>query len=289
MSVSYQRRRWLRIAGDVLINASAVFVVMFVLFPMVWLYMTSIKLPVDIFALPPVWIPLHVTGQGFADVIFGNSSAVGQAYLALENSIIATLCSTVLAVLIGVCAAYGFARYRFRGAQLLLIGILFVRMIPGIMLVIPLFLLASATHLIDTRLALVIVYTAFELPFAIWLLYGALVDFPSELEDAGRIDGCSDFGILWRIVLPLIRPALAAAAVLTFLMSWNDFLFALVLTRTFASVTIPVTITQLVTFQGVNWQDIAAEAVLMTGPALLFSIIIQRHIVKGLTLGAIKG
>jgi len=257
-------------------------VVLIFLFPLVWLFMTSVKIPLDVFSIPPVWIPKNFTFETFREVIIEK-----KFYLPMVNTIITSLISTGIALMIGSIAAYGLLKHRY--SNIISIFILMFRMIPQVVLIIPLFLFFTKLELIDTRIALIITFTTFQLPFIIWLMKGFFSDIPKELEESAKIDGCSATGALVKVIFPIAVPGLAAAAILTLIISWNEYMFSVVITRTMKSLTMPVAVNQLVTFEKLIWTGIAAESVLFTIPILVIAIIIQKYIVRGITLGAVKG
>lgn len=270
------------------VHALAVLTVVFFLGPMVWLYLTSIKPDRQVFSLPPVWAPIPPSFKAFEEVLRGQGNVPSGVPASLRNSIIVSVSTAALSIAIGVPAAYAFARFRFVLRRGLMLSILFLRMTPPIILIIPVFQLFDTLGLVDKRTGLILLYTAFLTPFTVWLLYSVFRDLPLEIEEAGRVDGCRLVELLRYLVLPLAAPGIAAAAILAFIMAWNEYLFALVLTRTSSSITMPVSITQMVTFERVVWLNIAAEGVLMTLPVFLMSLFVQRYIVRGLTIGALK-
>jgi multiple sugar transport system permease protein len=270
------------------VNALAILTVVFFLGPMVWLYLTSIKPDRQVFSLPPVLVPTPPSFKAFEDVLRGQGNVPSGVPASLRNSIVVSVSTAALSIGIGIPAAYAFARFHFFLRRGLMLFILFLRMTPAIILIIPVFQLFNSLGLIDKRMGLILLYSAFLTPFTVWLLYSVFRDLPLEIEEAGRVDGCRLPQLLRYLVLPLAAPGIAAAAILAFIMAWNEYLFALVLTRTSSSITMPVSITQMVTFERVVWLNIAAEGVLMTLPVFLMSLFVQRYIVRGLTIGALK-
>jgi len=259
-----------------------IIIVIIFIFPLLWLFATSIKLPKDVFSIPPVWIPKNFTLETFKEVIF-----VKKFYIPMLNTIITSLVSTGVALIIGSIAAYGLLKHKY--TNILSIFILMFRMIPQVMIIIPLFIFFTNLNLIDSKIALIITFTMFQLPFIIWLMKGFFSDIPKELEESAKIDGCSPMGALIKIILPIAVPGLATAAILTLIVSWNEYMFSVVITRTMRSLTMPIAINQLVTFEKLIWTGIAAESVLFIIPILVIAIFIQKYIVRGITLGAVKG
>ena len=267
---------------DILRAFLLLLVLIFCLFPIIMIVVTSLKTRVDAMAMPPVWI---------FKPTFANYTEIFSMYdfaLYFKNSIIAASVSTLVAVVLGAPAAYVLARYKFRAKENLAFWILSQRMTPAIAAIIPLFILLRTVSLLDTLVGLIIVYTTFNLPFLIWMMRGFFEDLPIELEESAMVDGCSRYGAFFRISLVLAAPGLAAAAIFTFLFTWNEFLFALILTGTRAR-TMPVAVQLFMRETGIDWTHMCAAAVVMMIPMLIFTMFIQRYLVRGLTFGAVKG
>src|SRR5262249_49397294 len=205
-----------------------------------------------------------------------------------QNSLVVSGTVTLATLAIGSLAAHALARYEFRGAKAIAIAILSARLVPGATMIMPYYVLFRWYGLTNTIPGLALAYIGFSLPFACWLLYGFFLEIPSDVEDSARIDGCGDFAVFWRIVLPLTRPGLAATAILVFLGTWNEFLFALVLagrdTRT-----LPVYLATFISERTVFWGSLFAVASVMVLPCLVLVLLVQRSLVRGLTAGAVKG
>ena len=256
------------------------------LLPVYWLVTISLKREIDQFAVPPKWLVFSPTLEHYHNAFVERS--FGQ-YL-LTSAIIAVL-STICALLLGTLAAYGLARFRLprKMNTRLALWILSTRMFPPIVTAVPLFLLMSKVGLLDTVAALVIVYTAFNLPFVVWMMRGFFQEIPRDLEEAALVDGDSRLGALRRVVLPMVAPGLAATAVFCLIISWNEFLFALTLTQTDAAMTLPVGIAGRVTQYKIEWGAMSAAGVVAMIPILVFALAVQRYLVRGLSLGAVKG
>lgn len=256
-------------------------VFIWIFFPSVMLFLTSIKTNVDALRYPPVWIFRPVLTnykEIFGLVPFGN-------YLA--NSLFVAAVSTAIALSVGSFAAYGLARFRFKRSKDIAFWILSIRMTPPIAAAIPIFIIMRTLRLLDTRTALVLAYCTFNIPFAVWLLRGFFQEIPKEIEESAMVDGCSPLGAFWYIALPLIAPGIAATGIFTFIFSWNEFLFALILTGTRAQ-TVPVSLTGFIRETGIMWSHMAAAGVLAMVPMIIFTSLVQKNLVKGLTMGAIK-
>jgi len=252
-----------------------------ILLPPVVLFLTSIKTEVDALSFPPKWIFLP-TLKNYAE-IFRTSPLVGYAF----NSLIVASLNTGASLVLGSMAAYGLARFKFRGADNIAFWILSIRMMPPVAAIIPIYAIMKSLRILDTPWCLVITYLTFNLPFVVWMMKGFFEDIPREIEESALIDGCSHFGVFRKIALPLAAPGLAATAILAFIFSWNEFLFALILTGTKA-VTLPVGIIGYMKETGINWGYMTAGGILALIPVIIFTTLVQKHLVKGLTLGAMK-
>jgi multiple sugar transport system permease protein len=252
--------------------------------PFFWLVTTSFKREIDYLAYPPELVPPVWTLDGYR-VLFEQQD-LGHFFM---NSVIVTVTSTALAVFIGALAAYSLARARlpFRLNGILAFWMLLTRMYPAIATAIPYFLIMRDLRLLDTLPALIVTYTAFNLPFVIWLLIGFYEELPIELERAAMIDGCGAWMRFRKIVLPLSAPALVATAILSAVLAWNEFLFAVMLTRVNAK-TLPVVMSGFITDKGTQWDQMTALGVITVLPVLVFALAVQRYLVRGLTLGAVK-
>ncbi|MBC7909793.1 MAG: carbohydrate ABC transporter permease [Pyrinomonadaceae bacterium] len=256
------------------------------LIPVYWMITISLKSEVDQFAVPPRWLIFSPTLAHYKDAFVTRS--FGQ-YL-LTSAIVAVL-STACALVLGTLAAYALARFRLprKLDTRLALWILSTRMFPPIVTAVPLFLMMRDVRLLNTKASLIIVYTAFNLPFVVWMMRGFFMEVPREMEEAARVDGDSRLGALRRVVLPLVAPGLAATAVFCLIISWNEFLFALVLTQTDAAMTLPVGIAGRVTQYEIKWGVMSAAGVVAMMPILIFAMAVQRYLVRGLSLGAVKG
>jgi len=254
--------------------------------PIYWMLTISFKREVDQFATPPRWFWFAPTLEHYLDAFVVRS--FGQYLL---NSLLVAVSSTACAVVLGTLAAYSLARFRLPRNldRKLALWILSTRMFPAIVTAVPLFLIMRDLRLVNTRLSLIIVYTAFNLPFVVWMMRGFFAEVPRDLEEAAMVDGDSRLGALWRVVLPLVTPGLAATAVFCLIVSWNEFLFALVLTQTDDAMTLPVGIAGRVTQYGIKWGVMSAAAVVAMVPILAFAMSVQKYLVRGLSLGAVKG
>ena len=267
-------------------------VFLFIFMPILWLFSASLSTQVELFTIPPHWIPQHPTLQNYLDIIFPNlaASSVPRTFsVALLNSLKIASSVTLICIVIGSIAAYALVRIPFKFNHAIQVGILGTRMIPEISLVIPLFILAAGLQLINKPSVLIITYMSFALPFAIWMMAAFFQTVPLELEDAARIDGCSRLGILLRVVMPISVPGLVSTAMFVFLLAWDEFFYALIFTSTLAAKTVPVAIAEFVGRYVVNITGMMAGGILAALPPVILALIFQRYIVSGMTAGAVKG
>jgi len=276
--------------GSILRWVFIVFYLGFLLLPFYWVAITSIKPQEDLLVDPPIWWPSNPTGLHYSTALNAFRGWTG-----LENSLIIAFSTTVLSVAIGTAAAYSMARYR-TGGKHLAFWFLSQRIMPPVAIIIPMFLLYArytkewfGFSLVDTRIGLILLYTVFALPFTVWMMFAYFRQMPAELEEAALVDGCSRMQALWKIAAPLAAPGLVSAGAFAFILSWTEFLFAQVLSRTHA-VTLPVALAGIITgFQGNQYGEASALTMVSLIPALILGILIQRHLVRGLTLGAVQG
>jgi multiple sugar transport system permease protein len=275
--VNRWERGWryrLRIGGIVAVALAFVF-------PIYWLAAISVKTPEEIFAYPPVWVPSDPGLRNYLMLIRDGDA------MSIVNSLIAAGVSTALAMLLGSAAAYSIVRFRTGGAHLTT-WIISQRMVPPITIAFPVFMLFTAWQLVDTRIGLILLYTAFNLPYVIWMMRGYIQEVPVELEQSAMIDGLARWQVLPKVVFPMVRGGLFATAVFTFLFAWNEFLFALVLTRS-EVVTYPVQVTGYFGSQATFWSKIGAMSMLGLVPIAIVVGTMQRFIVRGISMGAVKG
>jgi multiple sugar transport system permease protein len=258
----------------------AILILIFFLFPIVWITLTAFKSSDEFLKSPPVWIPKEPTFQYFGRVI--ESGGLN----ALKNSLIIASSVTLLALVIGSLAAYGLARYEVGGDNLPFY-ILSQRFMPPVALIFPFLLVFKALKWMDTYQALIVVYLTFNLPYAVWMMRGFFQEIPREIEESALVDGCGPFGAFWRIALPLVAPGLVATGVFCFIFAWFELFFAVSLTRTDA---VPLSV-HLPNYFGkytVFWGEIGATSIMAMLPMFVMSLVVQRYLVRGLTLGAVK-
>jgi len=249
------------------------------LFPLAWMFMSSLKTQVQNTAYPPVWV-FTPTLSNYREVFQKNP------FLTFTlNSLVVAMGSTGLALVLGLPAAYAIARYKRSGIAL---AILTARMAPGIGYLIPWFILFTKARLIDTYTALILTHLIVALPLVLWVMIGFFEDVPGDLIEAARIDGCSNWSAFLRVAIPLAKPGIVATGILGFIFSWNNFLFSLIIAG-FKTRTLPIAVYSFLSYEEINWGGLTAAATVITLPVLILALLVQKHIVRGLTLGALKG
>jgi len=260
----------------ILIGATIILV-----FPLFWLFSSAVKESRDIWSIPPVWIfrPIlkHFT------LIFRERNFLKF----LANSLIVAGGSTAISIFLGSLAAYGLSRFTIKGGKHIAFWIISLRMMPPIVIILPLYIFFGRLNLIDTHLGLILAHITLNLPFAVWMLMGFLRDIPREIEEAALTDGCGHIGTLFKILLPVIGPGLAATAVFCVIWSWNDFIFAFSLTSTEAA-TLPVPISGFLGDYIWEWSAFYAGGSIAALPIILLALIAQKYLVRGLTFGAVR-
>ncbi len=257
------------------------FVVMtFVLFPIYWMITTSVKVPLDYATRDPAWFPTRITGEHYL------SLWEGRAYRYLGNTVLVALSATALALTVGLMAAYALARFRFPAKLdvLFLLWVLLVRMAPPVVMAIPLYTTLRALGLLNTHLGLIIVYQIYVLPYAIWMLLGFVREVPIEVEEAAAIDGASKWRTLVSVILPLVGPGLVATAIFSVIMTWNEFIYALLFLRTPDRFTLPIHIANFITEYEILWGELMAIGFMSSLPILFLSGYVQRHLLKGFAM-----
>ncbi len=272
------------------LNGGGLLVAAVTLLPIFWMVSTAFKPRQEIFSLTPHPLPAHPTLANFANVMSGK--VIGISYWTFfRNSLFVTVTSVVFASLISLLAAVAVARFRFRFRTSYLIMLLIVQMLPQQALVIALFIDFRSLNLLDSLTGLIVVYTAFALPISIWMLRNFVAAVPREMEEAAAIDGAGPARIFWRILFPLVAPGLVATSVFSFIFAWNEYVFALTFLspNTPAKFTLPIYVTYFMGQHSSDWGAIMAASTLYTIPPILFFLLVQRRMARGLVAGAVKG
>ena len=253
------------------------------MFPILWSFLNSLKTDKDVLAYPPK-VLFTPTLDAYREVLFGSASILPN----LVSSFIISIGTTVITMLLAIPAAYALARLRFPGKRFAGFYVLATQMLPPVGIIIPYFLVLRGIGWIDTYQGIILIYLSFSLPFAIWLLVSYFEDIPFEMEEAAYLDGASRLRTLWRIIIPQVRGGISVTVVFVFLNAWNEFLFAVVLS---GNTVRPVTVAMynFISVEQTLWTKLAAVSVLAMLPVILLGIFAQKHIVKGLTVGAVKG
>lgn len=274
-SLSWQNRlnRSLNHLGGVLI-------LLFMAFPIFWMLVTAFKPERYVFTTEIFFPP----SLGAFQAIFSDPLQFGPLVL---NSLIVSAATVLIAVPLAVMGAYVFSRYHFKASQPLLVWILVTQFLPPVVVILPFFALFRQLQLTDTRIALVWVNLSIVLPYSIWMIKGFVDALPIEIEEAAYVDGCNEFQVLRHITLPLVAPGVITAAVFSFILAWNEFLFALILTNRFAR-TLPIGLLSTNTAEGIRWDWMSATGLIIMVPVFILSLTIRRHFVEGLTMGAVK-
>jgi len=269
-----------KLAKTVGFYALVILVMLPTAFVFYWMITLSLKPQVEAAGFPPSFFRFSVTLKGYLYVF-----AKHPFLLYTWNSLVVATGTTLLGLIVGLPAAYGIAKWRQHKFAL---AILVARIIPGISYLIPWYILFRNLKMVDTYSALILTHLVVGLPITIWVMVGFFEDIPPDLREAALIDGCTDYGAFWRVALPLVKPGIVATAILAFIFSWNNFLFSVILagrnTRT-----LPIAVFNMIGYEEINWAPLAAAATLITLPVILLTLVIQRHIVTGLTFGAVKG
>jgi len=254
------------------------------------MFLNSLKTYTDVFANPPVLISTPPYVGNWINLFSPGTKWEGPEILGkyLPNSIIASVASVAITIPVSLLAAYAVSRFRFRGRKLVAIMILATRMLPPVATTIPLYIFFAGLNLLDTLIALVLVYSTLSVPLATWMFIAYLDEVPREIEEAAQVDGADLKSILLKVIIPLVVPGIAATSIFTFLLSWNDFAIAFFLTKVNAK-TLPVHAPVFVTEVSIEWGVMSAFGTFYVIPALLFAIFFSRYLIKGLTLGAVKG
>ncbi|PWE57531.1 maltose ABC transporter permease [Metarhizobium album] len=257
--------------------------------PGFWIVLSSLRPTVEIMAKPPVWIPNEITFEAYSAMFSGVGKGGIPVWDYFRNSLIISVTSTVIALAIGMSGGYAFARFRFKGKSGAFLGLMLTRSVPGIALSLPLFIVYSRLGIIDTHFGLILTYVALNVPFSIWLIDGFFRQVPKDLAEAAQIDGCTRWQAFWQVEFPLAGPGIASAGIFSFLTCWNEYALASQLTRSINSKTLPVGLLDYTAEFTIDWRGMCALAVVMIAPALALTFIIQKHLVSGLTFGAVKG
>lgn len=271
------------------IHIAAVAVSLLILAPFAWMLVASISPPADLIARPYHWLPSTLDFSRYTQIFKGGGDVAGAFRQSLINSTIVAVGTVILSMTVGIFGAYAFAMLKFRLRRVTLMVFLITYMLPPIALLVPLYLIMSSLGLLDSKIGLIIIYTSYVTPFVLWILSNYFLTIPAELEQAARVDGCSRMGALFRVMLPVARPGLFATIMFAFLLSWDEFLYALIFTSSSNAKTIPVAIADFTGRYSTDFGLVAAGGLIASVPPVLLAIAFQRYVVGGLSAGAVKG
>ncbi|MET0531728.1 MAG: carbohydrate ABC transporter permease [Microvirga sp.] len=284
-TVPHRRRRdgW-QITGNVFL-ATLTF---FAMLPMAWMLLTSMKTQFAALQYPPEWLPRNPTLENY-ERLLSPANEVGREFLQyLVNSLWVSFATTVLGVAIAVPAAYAFSRFRFPGRKLLFYSVLLRNMFPAVVFLMPLFIMMRWLGLVNTQASLILTYLTFGLPLSIWLLKGFYDNIPVQLEQAARIDGATRFQAFFLIVMPLSSPGIIATAIYSFIIAWNEYVYALTFLNDKSKLTLPVGLQRFFSEYATNWPGLMAASFIMSVPVVVLFLVVQKYFVRALTEGAVK-
>lgn len=277
-------------ARDILVWISTFIIMLIICLPGLWVILSAFRSNGEILTRPAVWIPERLSLGNFRSIFgFGDNVVAIPVGSYFTNSLIISLTSTFIAVAIGMAGGYAFARYRFPFKNGSFLGFMLSRTVPGIALSLPIFILWSWMGIIDTKLGVILVYTAINVPFTIWLTEGFFRQIPKDLNEAAQIDGCTPWQAFWRVEFPLAKAGIASSGIFAFLTSWNEYALASQLTRSTDSKTLPVGLMDFTAQFTIDWAGMCAMAVIIIIPALILTFLVQKHLISGLTFGGVKG
>lgn len=291
MSSNYERTAGSRKRFDAWGIAGWLFLLLLLIFtavPMAWMLSTALKTQLGALQFPPRWIPDNPTLGNFK-MLLDPGNDIGRRFMRyMLNSLWVSTATTFVGVVVAVPAAYAFSRFRFPGKNGLFYGVLLRNMFPAVIFLIPLFIMMRNLHLVNSYASLIITYLTFGLPLSIWLLKGFYDNIPVQLEQAARIDGASRFQAFIRIVMPLSAPGIVATAIYSFILAWNEYVYALTFITDDSKLTVPVGLQRFFSEYVANWPGLMAAAFLMSVPVVVMFMLLQKYFVRALTEGAVK-
>ncbi len=279
-----KRKKWTTVVVVLLV----VLICAFALFPFTWMISTSFKPANEIYSIEPHFVPEEPTMSGYQDMLFSDSRNFNMRTWAM-NSIIVACATTVFSLLIATFGGYGMSRFRFKGRGALSYVILMTQVLPGSLLIVPLYVLLNSMDLLNTHIALVIAYTTFSVPFCTWMMKGFFDSIPKSLDEAASVDGCGKLRTFFTVIMPLTMPGLVATGIFSFINGWNEYMFASIFVQKYSLWTLPVGIAETAVGQySTNWTDLMAGGVIIALPIVILFLLLQKHLVSGMTAGAVK-
>jgi multiple sugar transport system permease protein len=269
----------------VLVNAVTWTIVLLVSFPLLWMLLTSVKPQSELFRIPPTFLPQQITFEHYTRLLFDTPFLTY-----FGNSVILATATTILVVAVGTLGAYSLVRFRYRGREQLATLVLFTYLLPSVVLIIPLYLLMVKLGIANTLFSLVLAYTSFALPYALWLLRSFMAGIPEDLESAALVDGASRLGAFWDVILPQALPGIISTALFTFILAWNEYLYALVLVNSDSSRPLTTGVmNMLITSFNIEWSLLMAASVMMSIPLIVIFAFLQSYLTSGFGAGGVKG
>jgi N,N'-diacetylchitobiose transport system permease protein len=281
--VPRRRRSRRKLARRAALNLTGLVVFVLMVFPVYWMVATAFKPGNDVLTFTPQWLPSSPTLVNFRD-------AIGRPYFwsDVKNSLIVVGAVVAVSLVLAFLAAVALAKFRFRGRRAFVVIVFAVQMVPLAALIIPLYIMLSRVHQVDTLTGVIVTYVAFVLPFCVWTLRGFVAGVPKELEEAAMVDGSTRFGAFVRIMLPLVAPGLVATSIFAFIQAWNEYIIAYVLLSSQEKQTLTIWLANFTTLRGTDWGSLMAGATLTALPVVVFFVLVHRRIAFGLTAGAVK-
>jgi ABC-type glycerol-3-phosphate transport system permease component len=277
-----------KFAGKVFVVLVVIFFCGFAVFPLLWMISSSFKPSSEIYTLTPGFIPKNPTPAGYTDMLFSKSKNFNMRTW-IKNSLIVSTATTLFALGIATLGGYGMSRFRFRGRASLGYVILMTQVLPGSLLIIPLYVVLNTLRLLNTLIALVIAYTTFSVPFCTWMMKSFFDTVPRSLDESASVEGCNKFRTFYLIILPLTVPGLVSTGIFAFIAGWNEYMFASIFMQKYAMWTLPVGIAETAVGQySTNWTNLMAGGVIIALPIVILFLLLQRHLVSGMTAGAVK-
>ena len=276
-----------RKVSDIVLVVLVISILILALFPVVWMISTSFKSPGEVYSYPPKLFPESLNLDGYEKLVAKNSRSFTFLYWVRSSSIVAVF-STVFSLIIASLGGYGLSRYKFRGKRALMYSILMTQVLPGALLLVPLYTIMGNFDLLDSLFGLILANVTFAVPFCTWMLKGFFDGIPLSLDEAACIDGAGKFATFYKVILPLTIPGLVATGIFSFITGWNEYLFASVFIRSYNKWTLPVGIASLSGQYSTDWATIMAGSFFITLPVVMLFLFFQKYLVSGMTAGAVK-
>jgi ABC-type glycerol-3-phosphate transport system permease component len=277
-----------KFTGTVFVVLLVIIFCAFAVFPLLWMISSSFKPSPEIYTLTPGFIPKNPTLTGYTDMLFSKSRSFNMRTW-IKNSLIVSAATTLFALVIATLGGYGMSRFRFWGRTSLGYIILMTQVLPGSLLIIPLYVVLNTLRLLNTLIALIIAYTTFSVPFCTWMMKSFFDTVPRSLDESASVEGCNKFRTFYSVILPLTVPGLVSTGIFAFIAGWNEYMFASIFMQRYSMWTLPVGIAETAVGQySTNWTNLMAGGVIIALPVVILFLLLQRHLVSGMTAGAVK-